>query len=80
MGNERNFAGNIHEAEERNIPERAASPFERTFPEVGGSKARNDEGYLSEMVRQIMKESMQRNEDEKEWVSLQVKPRLPKGC
>ena len=66
-GNERNFTGNIHDAEERNAPERAASPFEQTLPEVGGSRTRHDEEYLSGMVRQIMKESMQRVEDEKEW-------------
>ena len=65
--NERNFAGNIRDAEERNAPERAASPFEQTLPEVGGSRTRHDEEYLSGMVRQIMKESMQRVEDEKEW-------------
>ena len=26
--NERNFAGNVHDAEERNVPERAATPLE----------------------------------------------------
>ena len=65
-GNGRNYTGNIHDANERNAPERAASPFEQTLPEVGGSGTRHDEEYLSGMVRQIMRESMQRVEDEKE--------------
>ena len=77
-GNERNYAGNIHDANERNAPERAASPFEQTLPEVGGSGTRHDEEYLSGMVRQIMKESMQRVEDEKEWGFAQVKLHLPR--
>ena len=66
-GNERNYAGNIHDVNERNAPERPTSPFEQAVPDAGGSRTRHDEEYLSGMVRQIMKESMQRVEDEKEW-------------
>ena len=36
-GNERNYASNVHDVNERNAPERPTSPFEQAVPEAGGS-------------------------------------------
>ena len=90
VNNEPNFTDNVHDVEERDVPQRAAVLVKDTPPQVGGSGQQptfrerlsrqtsekmadacpaeilNDEEYFSGMVRQIMKESMQSEEDEKE--------------
>ena len=103
VNNEPNFADNVHDFEERDVPQRATGPVKDTPPQVGGSGQQptfherlsrqtsekmadacpaeplNDEEYFSGMVRQIMKESMQREEDEKNGGSRRARLHSLKG-